>query len=283
MSQPLFPHLDPEALALARYAGDQRDVRTLLDAGAHVVASTSGGKDSQAMLITLAGMMDPSRIVAVTADLGEMEWPDAVATARAQAESLGIEHHVVQPVRPLLESIRRRGRWPSMGQRYCTSDHKRAPIQKFIRRRFGRVGVVLSATGERWAENAHPGATRCTRRSCRCQRRALEVLDALTLTRGARVVWSWRPVIALSTEQVFERIARAGQRPHPLYARGLRRFSCSCCVFGALSDLRLARAERPAHFAELVQMEADMGHTFRHGFALADIDGVQDDGLVGPP
>ena len=284
MTLALFPDLDPAVQAERRFAEQTIHARALIADGAKVVVSTSGGKDSQAMLIALAATVPRHQLVAVTADLGRAEWPDAVATARAQADALGIEHHVTLPVRPLLESIERRGRWPAMGTRYCTSDHKRAPIWRFIRQRFGQSGgVILSAVGERWAENSHPGADTCARPSCRCHREVLEPLDGLTLRNGARTVYTWRPVLAMSTEQVFATIRRAGQQPHPLYAKGLRRFSCSFCVFGALGDLRLARAERPDLYAELVSLEARMGHTFRHGFRLADLDAAADDGQIGPP
>lgn len=276
----LFPELDREAVA----EREQAQARRLIADGAWVVISMSGGKDSQAEAIHIREIVGPERLVAVTADLGRMEWPDAVEHARAQAKALGIEHHVVRPVRPLLESIQRRGKWPGMGTRYCTSDHKRAPIWRFIRQRFGQTGaVVLSATGERWDENSHPGSAVCSRRSCRCHRRALEVCAPLTLQAGRRTVYAWRPVLGLTTGEVFATIRGAGQEPHPLYAQGLTRFSCSYCVFGRLGDLRLAKRVRPELYADLVSLESEMGHSFRHGWKLADLDGADDDGLRGPP
>lgn len=117
--------------------------------------------------------------------------------------------------------------------------------------------------------------------SCRCQRRALETIDGLSIV--GRAVHAWRPILDWSTERVFSEIRGAGQAPHPLYARGLTRFSCSFCVFGRMGDLRLAKAERPDPYAQLVRLERDMGHTFRQGFQLADLDTAFDDGLAGPP
>lgn len=247
-----------------------------LQEGALLVISTSGGKDSQAMLDYLHQLvrwlgLDPRECMhLVNADLGEAEWP-VQEHLELQAKHYGVPITVVKPLRPLLESIQRRGKWPSQQARYCTSDHKRAPIQKFIRalakREFARV--VIHCTGERAEESPR-----------RRKALPLEVDEALTIK--GRKVWTWRPVLGLTLAQVWARIKASGIPAHSLYDQGLRRLSCAFCVFGGLADLRLAKQLRPGLYQELVRLEADMGHTFRHGFRLADIDTAQDDGMEGP-
>jgi 3'-phosphoadenosine 5'-phosphosulfate sulfotransferase (PAPS reductase)/FAD synthetase len=107
-----------------------------------ILASTSGGKDSQAMLYALCMEADRvgyprSQIVAVHADLGQVEWAGTGELARKQAEMLGLRFIVVQKggadflgrvlerfaKLPLVPS------WPSPKQRWCTSDLKRGPIR----------------------------------------------------------------------------------------------------------------------------------------------------------
>lgn len=247
-----------------------------LQKGALLVVSTSGGKDSQAMLDYLHQLvrwlgLDPRECMhLVNADLGEAEWP-VLEHLELQAKHYGVPLTVVKPLRPLLESIQRRGKWPSQQARYCTSDHKRAPIQKFIRalakREFAQV--VIHCTGERAEESPR-----------RRKALPLEVDEALTIK--GRKVWTWRPVLGLTLPQVWARIKASGIPAHPLYDQDLTRLSCIFCVFGSKRDLLVARRLRPELFQTYVDLEASMGHTFRHGFRLADIDTAEDDGMAGP-
>jgi hypothetical protein len=110
-----------------------------------LVINLSGGKDSQEMLREVfwecvqLGIED--RIVCVFADLGaDDEWPGAEEMARYHASYYGRRFEVArkgenagQPV-TLLEHIEKRGLWPDMDNRYCTSDLKRDPISTVITR-----------------------------------------------------------------------------------------------------------------------------------------------------
>ena len=57
----------------------------------------------------------------------------------------------------LLERIEDRGRFPSAGARYCTSDTKRTPIERELRRYLNThpryAGRIISAMGMRAAES----------------------------------------------------------------------------------------------------------------------------------
>lgn len=249
----------------------------LLDEGALVVASVSGGKDSQAMVDYLVQLLqskglDPrDRLVLVNSNLGRAEWDARPHLEGMAAHYGGLTLLEVFPKRDLITSIKRRGMWPSARARYCTSDHKRAPIQKEIRRlvKERRCSIVLHCTGERAEES-------------RTRRTFLPFEKETALCTAKRWVYRWRPVLDVEEAAVWSRIAASGYPAHPLYAKGLRRFSCRLCVFGSVHDLRIAKREDPELFAEYVGMELTMGHTFRHGFSLASIDTVVDDGMTGP-
>jgi len=107
-----------------------------------IVASTSAGKDSQAMLYALCVEADRvgyprSQIVAVHADLGQVEWAGTGELARKQAELLGLRFIIVQKggadfLGRVLERFADKPEvpsWPSPKQRWCTSDLKRGPIR----------------------------------------------------------------------------------------------------------------------------------------------------------
>jgi len=134
-----------------------------------VLASTSGGKDSQAMLYALCVEADRvgfprSKIVAVHADLGRVEWTGTEDLAREQAEALGLRFMVVRKggadmLDRVLERFATRPdvpSWPSPTNRWCTSDMKRGPIRSAMttlvaelrpRGRAGNLSVVCSDCG----------------------------------------------------------------------------------------------------------------------------------------
>lgn len=113
-----------------------------------IVVSTSGGKDSQTMLRKVcqlandAGVLD--RVVAVHADMGQVEWPGVPELAAEQAAHYGVRFEVVsRPQGDLLqhvldrsEKLKARAKQappvPSATNRYCTSDHKRDQISKVM-------------------------------------------------------------------------------------------------------------------------------------------------------
>ncbi len=57
---------------------------------------------------------------------------------------------------------------------------------------------------------------------------------------AGREVFDRLPVFDLSTEDVLRVIRDAGQSPHPAYADGMSRFSCSFCILASQADLRRA-------------------------------------------
>lgn len=269
----LFPEMEPAALA----AQAMVNAAEALKRGAAICVHVSGGGDSQAMTDLLCDLCDSvgvprTRLVLMNADLGRAEWP-VEAHLRGMAKHYGVALVIVRAKEDLISHIARRGRWPSMAQRYCTSDHKRGPLQKALRAYANEHGwaEVISATGERADESP--------------RRRKLlpwALDEALSAPSKGRTVYNWRPVLTASRDDVFARIAKSGYPPHPVYAEGMRRLSCSFCVFGSMNDLRVAKRLRPDLYAELVELEARMGHKFRDGFALADLDRAKDDGLAGP-
>lgn len=116
-------------------------IQSLIDAGALFVSNHSGGKDSQAMLIKLLDVIPSRQLVVVHASLGAIEWPGALELARDQAKSAGVPFIVARASKTLFEMVERRFEnrpevpsWPSASTRQCTSDLKRGPIQREVRR-----------------------------------------------------------------------------------------------------------------------------------------------------
>lgn len=232
-------------------------VEALAASGALFVANHSGGKDSQAQLIKMLEVIPAAQIVVVHASLGAMEWPGAMELARDQAVASGLPFIVAKASKTLLEMVARRfeGRpevpsWPSASTRQCTSDLKRGPIQREVRRYAKGNGfkVIVNCLGLRAQES--PG--RAKRQPFRMNER--DSNSVLTW-------YEWLPVHELSAKEVFEIIAGAGQQPHYAYALGNERLSCVFCIMASKRDLANGAANHPALLAEYAAMEKHTGYT----------------------
>ena len=78
-----------------------------------------------------------------------------------------------------------------------------------------------------------------------------------------KLVDQWLPVHGWDAGMVWERIAEAGTRPHPVYAAGMPRLSCRFCVLAPRSALILAARLDPEGAERRARMEERMGHRFR--------------------
>jgi 3'-phosphoadenosine 5'-phosphosulfate sulfotransferase (PAPS reductase)/FAD synthetase len=88
---------------------------------------------------------------------------------------------------------------------------------------------------------------------------------------GRRHVDAWRPLHAWSVQEVWDRIRASGVRHHPAYDLGMPRLSCCFCIFAPRSALLLAGRHNPELLAESVNVERQIGHTFRLELPLASI------------
>ena len=239
------------------------DVAELIEAGAIFYVSHSGGKDSQAMYAILRQRIPPAQLVVIHADLGRVEWTGVQAHIEAN-----IDHplHVVRANKSLLDMVRHRfskrpevPSWPSSAQRQCTSDLKRNPIQKFIRRdlKARRATLAVNCVGLR-AEESAPRAKRS------------EWATNRALSRAGRTVWDWNPVLSLTTAEVFATIRQAGQQPFWAYQTGNERLSCVFCIMGSQNDLANGRRHRPELYAEYIQLEQETGWTMFPDASLAE-------------
>lgn len=230
----------------------------LIETGALFVANHSGGKDSQALLIhLLASGVPASQILVIHASLGEVEWEGALELARDQAAAATLPFIVARPVTGFLEMVERRfGKrpdapsWPSPQYRQCTSDLKRGPIEREVRRYAKAYGYtsIVNCTGLRAAESPN--------------RAKLETFSRNVHNCIAGREWfDWLPIHAWTTGQVFAAIADAGQQPHPAYAKGNERLSCVFCIMGSKRDLVNGAKHNPELFARYVALEAKTGYT----------------------
>lgn len=234
-------------------------IATLIEQGALFCVNHSGGKDSQSMLVELLKIIPAKQLIVIHAALGEVEWEGALELAQKQAHDAHLPFIVARAVKTFLEMVEHRFKvrpgpnspcWPSSSNRQCTSDLKRGPIEREVRRYAKEHGYtkIVSCLGIRAQES-----------SARSKRAALSIN-----TRGSiagREWFEWLPIHHYSEAQVFETIRAAGQQPHWAYAAGNRRLSCVFCIMGHPRDIANGAKHRPDLYAKYVEIEQRTGYT----------------------
>lgn len=232
-------------------------VRELVAAGALVVLNDSGGKDSQAMRILVSQVVPAAQLVVIHASLGDVEWPGALEHAQQGADRAGLPFVVARARKSFFDMVEHRfavrpesPSWPSAANRQCTSDLKRGPIEREIRRiaRERGTSLVVNCTGIRADESASRAKQVPLRRNDRN-------------SKAGRTWFDWMPIHQLSLSDVLETVATAGETLHPAYASGNERLSCMFCIMGSRNDLRNAAIQNPSLYRRYVELEQRTGYT----------------------
>jgi 3'-phosphoadenosine 5'-phosphosulfate sulfotransferase (PAPS reductase)/FAD synthetase len=285
-------------------------IETALQMGAVLVASESGGKDSQAMLKLLLHLKEtrkwPGSLVAVHAHLGRIEWLQTLPHVEQICSNTGVDLTVVQRKkgdlidrwRERYEELKRTGEeklkpfWSSSLNRYCTSDLKRTPIDKFLR----QFPFVVCAIGLRSSESIKRAKEPQVKVRFSITTKRLQNLDpdtALSLWTNnptGRLALNWNPILHFDLEQVWQWCGTStaqwnrrrklpddealdGWPAHPAYVlgHGNERLSCSFCILGSESDLRNAIAYNRETYSILVSMEDESGWSFQHKRSLLSL------------
>jgi len=236
-----------------------------------IIINSSGGKDSlvakwEVFRIANEQGYPKERIHVSHQDLGAVEWPGIKELVKRQSAAFGFKVHFSKrrningEEETLLEYVRRRRKWPSNKQRYCTSDFKRGPgarVVTALTKGLGRCRV-LHIFGFRKQESTY--------RSKRDQ-----FSNNGTLTTQARKDYDWLPIHTWSTAEVWDTINTNGLPYHPAYDLGMPRLSCVFCIFSPFDALVIAGKHNPELLQEYVDTEREIGHTFRDGFSIKSV------------
>ena len=272
---------DAKQLALFAPTGNPIRGPTLTDYDV-ILINSSAGKDSQAMLDVVChlakaqGVAD--RVVVVHCDLGKVEWKGTRELAEEQAEHYGARFEVVSRRQgDLLAHIEQRGMFPSNKARYCTSDHKRAPVCRLMTSltkelALNRPARILNCMGLRADESP-----------ARAKRLSFVESDPVYSNATKRHVDTWLPIFAWTVDEVWSRIRTAGTRHHYAYDLGMGRVSCVFCIFAPRNALLLAGEHNPILLSESVGVEQSTGHTLRQDQSLAEIQTALGNGEHGNP
>jgi len=224
-------------------------IRKLADEGYLFACNHSAGKDSQIMYLILRAIVPDDQIAVFHAPLEGADWPDLDEHMAATVEKC---HPVIlaAATKTFEEMVIGQGYWPTPQYRQCTSDLKRGPLEREIKRylkrnpRFG--GKVVSCQGLRAEEST--------------ARKKLPTLKSHAKNSTAGRTWlDWLPIHKFLIGDVWAGIKAANQKPHWAYAAGMSRLSCRFCIMSNKADLTTAARENPEMYARYVALEHRLG------------------------
>lgn len=216
--------------------------------GRRVVASISGGKDSGAMSLWLTEQgIEHDRIFMDTG------WEHDLTYQYLRGPLTAKLGPIVELRAPLLmeELIRKKGMFPSRVRRFCTTELKVKPMQRYLSARLDSGEDLINAVGIRAEES-----------EARSRMPEWEWQDGFDCE-------VWRPLLRWSEQEVIDIHKRHGLAPNPLYLIGALRVGCWPCIHARKSEIRLIADQDPARIVRLRVLEEDVG---RAAQARADRD-----------
>ncbi|WP_151765754.1 phosphoadenosine phosphosulfate reductase domain-containing protein [Acinetobacter colistiniresistens] len=243
--------------------------------GALFVINHSGGKDSQAMMIKLLEFIPKEQILVAHASLGDMEWHGALELAQQQALDAGVPFLVARSWKSLIDMTINRfdvrpevPSFPSSSNRQCTSDLKRDPIKREVRRFAKAKGFtrIVNCMGLRAQESSNRA------------KKEVWKINKSEHGRAGRSWHEWLPIHGLTTGEVFQTIKDVGQQPHYAYTQGNERLSCVFCIMASGNDLMHGVHKRPELYALYCMIEKVTGYSMHQSMkTLPEITGIQPD------
>lgn len=258
------------------------EISQAIKEGAVLAISISGGKDSQALLKSVFDWYKneklTNKIFAIHADLGRVEWAQTPDFVEKICADLGIELVVVRRERhgktiDLLdrwierkEQLEGTGKpfWSSATARYCTSDLKAEPINKYLR----QFENVISIEGIRWQES-----------KARSEKPRFKIRTEIA-TKGRKAL-TWNAIIDYTIDDVWQTYGQSQESYkqaqeeyrltknlpkwwnfHAAYAMGNERLSCAICILGSMNDKLNGIKHNPFLADEIEKLEIETGFGF---------------------
>lgn len=228
-----------------------------------IIVSFSGGKDSQACLIEAAKRYGANRIEAVFCDTG-WEHPDTYKHIIDVCQQMGVQLTTLTPSLDFVELAKKKKRFPSVFQRFCTFELKIKPTIDYI---LSFSDNVIIVEGVRAQESSKRAAMQ---EKCMYFRSYFDGIHGKKESYRRKEVLQWckkydasvhRLVFQKTAQEVIDIIINAGQKPNPLYYREYSRVGCMPCIMSRMSNILLLSKD-PAMKQRLIEAEKYVGKSF---------------------
>jgi len=236
---------------MSNYKNLDPKIESLIKRKALFVCNHSGGKDSQAMYLFLRQFVPKDQILVVHAPLGRVEWSGTIEHIKNTIDS-GIAFIEAESKWNLIDLIRKRGMFPDSKNRFCTSQLKTSPLEREIRRycKARDIKLIVNCMGIRAEESP-----------ARAKKESFKLSEKNS--KASREWYDWLPIFDWKVSEVFGWIKENNQKPFWVYEAGMSRMSCCFCILGSKKDLQTASKLNPVLFNEYVELEKEIGHTFK--------------------
>ncbi|WP_328186967.1 phosphoadenosine phosphosulfate reductase family protein [Marinobacter sp. OP 3.4] len=144
---------------------------------------------------------------------------------------------------PFLDLCLWKGRFPSTTSRFCSTELKHEPLNRFMDPLLKQFDTVISWQGVRADESR--------------ERQNLPMYD-VELGSWDPEPKGWliyRPIIEWNAEQVFDQHRKAGVKWNPLYEKGMSRVGCMPCIHARKDELSAIKTAYPEQFERVAQWE----------------------------
>jgi len=201
-----------------------------------VIASVSGGKDSAAMSLHLAELgIEHERVFMDTG----WEHPTTYEYLRGPLTAALGPITEISAGTDFVSLVRKKGLFPSRVMRFCTTELKVKPIQRYIAEQ-AEHGDIVTAVGIRRAESR-----------ARSEMTEWEWSDGFDCE-------VWRPLVTWSEADVIAIHARHGLSMNPLYAMGATRVGCWPCIHARKAEIALVAKIDPERIDLIRSIEDDL-------------------------
>lgn len=232
------------------------------------IVQFSGGKDSQATVLKLAEAGE--KFDMVFCDTG-WESPDTykfIEEFHGIVSRLGINLITLKPKWHFRALVMLKKRFPSTMARFCTSELKVKPFIDWVLEQEEDIKIYQ---GIRWEESKNRSEMPKHDDYFRHYFEKRTDGKKSSYTYRKKDIKKWlekysadveRPIIAMTTEQVYEYIEACGFDVNPLYKKGHTRVGCYPCVMSSLGDMSVLVANDPERIAEIERFEVEANSTF---------------------
>ena len=177
------------------------------------------------------------------------KWPEKGVPAARVARALDLLHSTGVPY---LDLCMWKGRFPSRKAQFCTEELKKLPIrQQVLWPALKAAGRVVQWMGVRADESLN--------------RAGLPMLGPDDDSPPGVVMF--RPILNWSAADVFDRHARHGVKPNPLYRQGMTRVGCMPCINACKGEIAEIARRWPAAFDKLRQWEGFVADCSKRGMS----------------